>query len=67
MIQSQMQVLTTLREAFEWRGTKWWQNTKSNRNEKLPVQPHEMETHVVLAQSWVCLGQKSLPNGFGKE
>ena len=30
---------------------------KSNQNEKRPVQPHELETHVVVAHSWVCLEQ----------
>ena len=44
-------VINTLKHAFKWRSTKWWwQSTKAVEG---PVQPHEMETHVVLAQSWV--------------
>ena len=51
-------VLTTLRRAFTWRCTKWWQNTKAIEMRNDPCKLHEMETHVGLAQSWVCLGQR---------
>ena len=53
-------VLTTLKHAFKWRCTKVVAEYTSNRNHRGLVQPHDMETHVGLAQSWVCLGQDRL-------
>ena len=53
-------VLTTLKHAEKWRCTKVVAEYTSNRNHRGPAQPHDMETHVVLAQSWVYLGQDRL-------
>ena len=56
-------VINTLKQVLRWRSTKWWQSTKAAEMKKTRTTTQGGNTHVGLAQPWVCLGQKCLLNG----